>query len=116
MKVEIKGKTVDNQTRCEHYHSELDIIAIKFICCDTYYPCFSCHSEATEHIAQTWNKAEWNTLAVFCGACQSEMTINQYLNCQSSCPFCQAAFNPKCSNHYHLYFEQTDYLVDLAGK
>ena len=107
MKIEIKGKTVDNQTRCEHYHSDLDIIAVKFKCCDAYYPCFACHNEATEHNPQTWNKTEWDTLAVFCGACQNEMTINQYLKSEAICPFCQAAFNPKCQNHHHLYFEQT---------
>ena len=54
----IKGKTVDNQTRCVHYHSDLDIIAIKFRCCNNYYPCFSCHEEATNHKVQTWNKNE----------------------------------------------------------
>ena len=33
----IYGLTVDNQTRCQHYHSVLDIIAIKFKCCDKFY-------------------------------------------------------------------------------
>ena len=46
----IKGKPVDKQTRCEHYQSELDIIAIKFKCCNDYYPCFSCHAETTRRI------------------------------------------------------------------
>ena len=103
--IEVKGKTVDNETRCVHYHSVLDVIAIKFKCCMTYYPCFSCHEEAVNHQAQTWKKEEFGSLAILCGVCQHEMTIKQYLNSHSTCPNCQTAFNPKCSNHYHLYFE-----------
>ena len=102
--ISIKGKTIDNQTRCVHYYSDLDIVAIKFICCNEYYPCYACHEETADHLSETWNKSEWETLAILCGACQQEMTINQYLNCEAACPFCQAPFNPKCSNHYHLYF------------
>ena len=101
----IKGKPVDKQTRCEHYQSELDIIAIKFKCCNDYYPCFSCHAETTRHEPQTWPQSEFDTLAILCGACQQEMSINQYINSHAACPFCQAAFNPRCENHYHLYFE-----------
>ena len=37
----VAGDVIDSETRCTHYHSELDIIAIKFYCCDTYFPCFS---------------------------------------------------------------------------
>ena len=47
--INIYGKTVDNQTRCQHWHSELDVIAIKFKCCEKYYPCFSCHEEEADH-------------------------------------------------------------------
>jgi hypothetical protein len=35
---EVFGKTVDEHTRCVHYATELDIIAIRFACCDRYYP------------------------------------------------------------------------------
>lgn len=41
----IYGATIDNETRCTHYHTPLDIIAIKFKCCDKYYPCYKCHNE-----------------------------------------------------------------------
>jgi uncharacterized CHY-type Zn-finger protein len=101
----IKGKTVDNETRCTHYHSVLDIIAIKFKCCETYYPCFSCHEENTHHTPQVWSKNEFDNLAILCGVCKHEMTINEYFMSDSTCPKCKAGFNPKCSNHYHLYFE-----------
>ena len=103
----IKGDTVDDETRCTHYNSVLDVIAIKFRCCDTYYPCFSCHEEEAHHAPQIWPKNEFDTLAVLCGVCKHEMTINEYMKSDSECPNCDAAFNPKCSNHYHLYFEMT---------
>jgi uncharacterized CHY-type Zn-finger protein len=44
-------------------------------------------------------------MAVLCGNCGNEMTINTYLSSNNRCPSCQAAFNPNCSLHYHLYFE-----------
>ncbi|GIQ68268.1 hypothetical protein XYCOK13_10920 [Xylanibacillus composti] len=31
---------IDEQTRCRHYHSELDRIAIRFKCCDQFYGCY----------------------------------------------------------------------------
>jgi uncharacterized CHY-type Zn-finger protein len=103
--IKIKGKLVDDQTRCVHYQSELDIIAIKFKCCNTYYPCFSCHEEDTNHLSQVWRKEEFDALAILCGACEKELSIQEYMESQAICPYCQAHFNPKCSNHYHLYFE-----------
>ena len=102
----VKGKTVDEHTRCVHYHSPLDIIAIKFKCCDTYYPCFYCHAEETKHAAVVWKKTEFNTKAILCGVCSYEMTIEEYFSSGYHCPHCQSPFNPKCSNHNHLYFEQ----------
>lgn len=101
----VKGKTVDEQTRCTHYHSLLDVIAIKFKCCDTYYPCFYCHEETAGHKAEVWSKNEFDTKAILCGVCRHEMTINQYQHSNYQCPNCSNSFNPKCSNHNHLYFE-----------
>ena len=101
----VKGNTIDDQTRCSHYHSDLDVIAIKFKCCNTYYPCFSCHAETEWHAPELWKKEEFYNFAILCGVCKHEMTIQAYLDCNSICPNCKAAFNPKCSNHYQLYFE-----------
>ena len=42
----VKGAVLDEETRCAHYHSEIDRIAIKFYCCDTYFPCYECHEES----------------------------------------------------------------------
>jgi len=103
--IEVKGKLIDAQTRCEHYHSVLDVIAIKFKCCNEYFPCYKCHEETTNHLPMIWLKEEWNTKAILCGVCNTEITINEYLNSNNYCPNCNSAFNPGCSNHYHLYFE-----------
>ncbi len=101
----IRGKTIDEQTRCVHYHSALDIIAIKMKCCNDYYPCIHCHEEAAGHESQVWSKNEFDTKAVLCGNCYSELTISQYVESNYQCPFCKAAFNPRCKNHDHFYFE-----------
>ena len=103
--IDIKGKTVDNETRCVHYHSPLDIIAIKFKCCSNYYPCYYCHQEETSHNTEVWAKNEFDTKAVLCGICKMEMTITEYINSSYTCPSCYGKFNSKCSNHYHYYFE-----------
>jgi len=41
---------------------------------------------------------------VVCGACKSEMTIRQYVECGNTCPSCNAPFNPGCRAHYRFYF------------
>ncbi len=97
---------IDEQTRCKHYHGETDRMAIKFKCCDTYYCCYYCHEEASNHRSQVWQLADWQVKAVCCGACSTELTIEVYLTSGYSCPNCKAAFNPRCSLHYHLYFEE----------
>ena len=104
----VKGKITDDETRCVHYHSLLDVIAIKFKCCNQYYPCYTCHEEAADHAAKTWSKNEFGTKAILCGVCKNELTIHEYLTSNNQCPFCKTPFNPKCKNHQHLYFEQVD--------
>lgn len=106
MTVKVLGSTVDLFTRCTHYHSPKDIIAIKFRCCKEYYPCYQCHDEHTDHPSSVWLKEEFDTKAILCGNCKTELTISEYLNSQSICPVCTAAFNPGCQLHYHLYFEK----------
>ena len=96
---------VYENTRCVHYHSLLDIIAIKFKCCNTYYSCYYCHQELADHTPERWRREEFDELAIVCGVCKAEMTINTYKNCNYQCPSCESAFNPKCGNHDKLYFE-----------
>lgn len=100
----VRGQVIDNQTRCSHYHSELDIIAIKFKCCNTYYPCYTCHQEAVNHEALTWEINERDTTAILCGVCGHELTIQEYMNSNNTCTSCQSLFNPNCKKHYNLYF------------
>lgn len=102
----IKAEPVDDYTRCIHYHSPLDIIAIKFKCCNNYYPCYYCHQEEADHASEVWTKNEFNTKAIICGVCKYEMTIDEYLHCNDQCVSCNSKFNPKCTNHHHLYFEK----------
>src|SRR5712664_59058 len=40
---EVRGVEVDAQTRCVHYRSTVDIVAIKMRCCGVYYACKDCH-------------------------------------------------------------------------
>jgi uncharacterized CHY-type Zn-finger protein len=101
----VKGKLVNEHTGCLHYHSLADVIAIKFKCCQEYYPCYFCHKEDAAHQPEQWEKTELSAKAILCGVCKSEMTIAQYLTCNYQCPFCKAQFNPDCSNHNHLYFK-----------
>ncbi|HET7656859.1 MAG TPA: CHY zinc finger protein [Bacillales bacterium] len=101
---EVKGSVIDEQTRCKHYHSETDIIAIKFPCCETYYPCYHCHLEHAGHHAKVWEPEHFDEKAVLCGACGYELSIKEYLQSDSTCPICHAKFNPGCQNHQHLYF------------
>jgi uncharacterized CHY-type Zn-finger protein len=103
--VVIYGKIVDDQTRCEHYHTQRDVIAIRFKCCSNYYPCFQCHEETADHPAQIWLKSERETRAILCGVCKHELTIHEYLAGENKCPACTADFNPGCRLHHHLYFE-----------
>jgi uncharacterized CHY-type Zn-finger protein len=101
----VRGIDLDSQSRCLHYHSALDIIAIKMHCCGLYYACKDCHDALADHPIQVWPRDAWNQPAVLCGACGNELTINEYLACLNVCPHCSAHFNPGCRNHYHFYFE-----------
>ena len=104
MAIPLSGCFIDNQTRCVHYHSSLDVIAIKFKCCQTYYPCYQCHEDAAGHAATRWTREEFDELAVYCGVCKNEISIQAYLDCNNTCPLCRVSFNPNCAKHYPLYF------------
>jgi uncharacterized CHY-type Zn-finger protein len=103
--VPVRGVGVDPQTRCAHYATEVDVIALRFACCDTYYPCHLCHDAAAEHAPRRWPRRRFGEPAVLCGVCGHQMTVPEYLTCAYRCPRCGAAFNPGCKQHQHLYFE-----------
>ncbi|WP_308116478.1 CHY zinc finger protein [Microbacterium sp. EST19A] len=100
----VRGAVVDEMTRCVHYRSPVDIVAIRFACCGEYYPCHLCHEEAAGHPARVWALGSRAEKAVLCGACGVELTITDYLG-TIACPQCGAPFNERCALHAHLYFE-----------
>ncbi len=101
----VRGIDLDAQTRCVHYHSAADIVAIKMKCCGVYYACRDCHVALAGHAIAVWPTGEWEERAVLCGACGVEMTIRQYLDCEARCLGCGVGFNPGCRKHNHFYFE-----------
>ena len=75
----VLGYTVDDQTRCVHYHKPTDVIALKFKCCGDFYPCYKCHEETTDHAIEGWSDDDLHEPAVLCGVCGTLLTIAEYL-------------------------------------
>lgn len=110
----VLGPVVDGQTRCIHYRTALDIVAIRFACCGDYYPCHLCHAEAAGHPSTPWPMTARGVRAVLCGVCSTELTIAEYLGAEG-CPSCESRFNPGCALHAHLYFEMESSSPDAEG-
>lgn len=102
--VEVKG-AIDKETRCKHYHTEKDCVAIKFYCCNEFFSCYFCHKELGCRNEAVWPFEQFNEKAILCGSCGERLSIEQYLQHHESCPNCNAAFNPGCNTHSHLYFK-----------
>ena len=103
----VLGVDMDCDTRCAHYRTELDIVALRFGCCGQYYACHKCHGALTDHDADPWPTERRSEPAVYCGACETTLLATEYLNADA-CPVCESRFNPGCSAHYALYFEWVD--------
>ncbi len=101
----VLGIDLDPQTRCAHYNTALDIVAIKMKCCGVYYACKECHDALAGHATEVWPECEWDQAAVLCGVCGTELSIRQYLGCFDKCPKCSSLFNPGCHRHHPYYFE-----------
>lgn len=101
----VRGVGVESETRCAHYAGDRDVVAVRFACCDAYYPCFECHEAVADHPADPIPAAAFDEAGVLCGACGAALTVREYLDCGFSCPDCGAAFNPGCAAHYDRYFE-----------
>lgn len=99
------GIETDEETRCAHYHTPLDIIAIKMKCCGTYYACKECHEALADHKIEVWPKSEWTEKVVLCGHCYTELAVQEYMASGNRCPVCSAEFNPGCVKHYSFYFQ-----------
>ena len=101
--MELAGRLVDAQSRCTHYRTEVDVVAIRFACCEPYYGCHLCHAECADHPAVVWPASDRQVHAVVCGVCRQTLAIDEYV-VADACPHCGAAFNPRCRLHHHLYF------------
>lgn len=112
----VLGVDVDPETRCAHYHLPIDVIALKFACCEEYYPCYQCHAAVADHKPQRWPKERFGEPAVLCGVCKTELTVDQYMMSAYYCPSCDTAFNPGCSLHAHIYFEVEEKPKDSCVK
>lgn len=101
----VVGIGVDHQTRCAHYATERDVLAIAFPCCGTFYPCYCCHAAVADHDAEVWPTSEREEHALLCGVCGHLTTIEAYLDAPLACADCGTAFNPGCADHHDRYFE-----------
>lgn len=102
--ISVHGALVGQQTRCAHYATDRDVVAIKFACCEEFYSCHACHVESSGHAAYVWPRTRRDEHALLCGVCGSTLSISTYLSVVA-CPHCSAEFNPGCRLHTHLYFE-----------
>lgn len=102
---DVHGIDVGPETRCAHYDSERDVIALRFGCCETFYPCHACHDAVADHDAEPWPRERFDEPAVLCGVCETALSVTEYLDTDDACPDCGAPFNPGCRRHYDRYFD-----------
>src|ERR1700683_5277358 len=100
---EVLGVQLDAQTRCAHWRSALDIVAIRMKCCGAYYACKDCHEALAGHAIEAWPRAARAEGAWLWGAGGAEMTIAAYLAGADAGPSCRAPFNPACRTHHPFY-------------
>jgi len=103
--IPLRGVAVGPETRCVHWDDPVDIVALRFGCCETYYPCDECHDAAADHEAEPWPRDRFDESAVLCGVCGATLSAREYLASDDRCPRCDAAFNPGCRAHRDRYFE-----------
>ncbi|WP_052367158.1 CHY zinc finger protein [Paraoerskovia marina] len=103
----LRGCPVDDQSRCVHHGGPLDVVALHLVCCDAWFPCHACHEETADHTAVPRPADRFDEPAARCGVCGRTMTVPEYRGV-TSCPGCEASFNPGCAAHAHLYFEIDD--------
>ena len=101
----VRGVGVGPETRCAHYGGPRDVVAIRFACCDAYYPCVRCHAAVADHDAERVPRAAFDDAGVLCGRCGAALSVRTFVEGDHACPDCGAAFNPGCANHYDRYFE-----------
>lgn len=78
--VPLRGVDVDPETRCAHWDAPVDVVALRFGCCEAYYPCDACHDAVTDHEPEPWPRARFDEPAVLCGGCGATLTATAYLD------------------------------------
>ena len=101
--VQAQGVLVDDESRCVHYHTDKDIVALQCYECQKYYACYQCHNALETHTFTPYPLSLKEDRPILCGSCKKILTYEEYSK-KSSCPYCKAAFNPACQNHYSIYF------------
>lgn len=94
----IRGIDVDAQSRCAHWHSDVDVVANTCGACHELWACALCHDELADH---RFAPVDRHLPSVMCGACGRMMTHAEY---GASCPSCGHPFNPGCKLHEDTYF------------
>lgn len=91
------------ESRCAHWNSELDVLAIQAPCCQKFYACASCHDACENHSFNPWpSSTSLEQNALLCGVCRHSYSIREYINGTESpsCPACGASMNPGCKLHW----------------
>ncbi|EMA64649.1 CHY zinc finger protein [Halorubrum lipolyticum] len=84
--VPLRGVAVDPETRCAHWDTAVDVVALRLSCCETYYPCDACHDAVTGHAAEPWPRDRFDEPAALCGACGATLSAREYLDGDSEGP------------------------------
>lgn len=96
----IYGLLTDEEGRCAHYYSPLDVAALRCGACGRYYSCYQCHDALEDHPFQPAPVTDLRP--VLCGACGRALSREEYQ--AGRCPYCSHSFNPGCRKHYSIYF------------
>lgn len=100
-KEKIWGRLLDNEGRCIHWHSKLDVIANRCALCGKYYACYKCHDLAEDHAFVPY-PINSSSKIVMCGVCGYQFTYKHYQEIKV-CDRCKSPFNPRCSLHQSIY-------------
>ena len=101
--VQAQGLLVDDESRCVHYHSEKDIVALQCYECKKYYACYQCHDTLESHVFSPYPLILKEARPILCGSCKTLLSYEEYTE-KGTCPFCNAQFNPACQKHHSIYF------------
>ncbi|CAM4272370.1 CHY zinc finger protein [Weissella hellenica] len=96
----IYGLALDDDGRCQHYHTQRDVVALACDQCQQFFACYLCHNALKDHSFVPTNEA---STEILCGHCRHVMNFQAYS--KGVCPECHYAFNPKCKLHHDVYFK-----------